>query len=131
MRGDTRDTRGRKEKMEITSRSTYAPCSRVPRCIRHCRTLYIRRRILEYNAIHETSRAARCKKSYLRNGATCNKRLRESSIFLAIPIASGPLHRCGYDSIGKLGPLVEEMLFRELLNRYKIQGKVGQRKRGL
>jgi len=103
----------------------------IRRCIRHCQTLYIRHRTLEYNAIRQTSRAAECKKSYLRNGAMCNKRLRGSSIFLAIPIASGPLHRRDYDSVGKLGPLVEETLFHEFSVSRKIQGKTGRRNRGL
>lgn len=115
--------------MEITPRSTYAPCSPVPRCIRHCQTLYIRRRILEYNAIRQTSRATRCKKSYLRNDATCNKRLRGSSIFLAIPIASGcSLHRRDYDSVGKLGPLVEETLLRASFWRVAIKYKAKRAK---
>lgn len=113
--------------MEITCRSTYAPCPPVPWRIRHCQTLYIRRRILEYNAIRQTLRATWCKKSYLRNDATHNKRLRGSSIFLAIPIASGPVASTrDYDSVGKLlarGSSSRKRLLRASFRRVAIKCK--------
>lgn len=76
---------------------------------------------------------ASCKKSYLRNSAMCNKRLRGSSIFLAIPITSKLLQRPLRPWLRReTCPLVEEMLFRELLaSLYKIQNKTGWGKHGL
>lgn len=76
---------GRRENGNNARRARSFPCSPVPSCIRHCQTLYIRRRrTSECNAIRQTLRATKRKKSHLRNGTTCNKRLRESSIFLVI-----------------------------------------------